>query len=90
MALPSIVRVPSAAIRVPPLTIRVPSSTVLVPPVTVRVPLSTVRVPPPTVRVPPLTAEKALARRGVDRGGHRSRHLDLHAYPIVGANYRGL
>jgi hypothetical protein len=50
----------------------------------------TVRVPPPTVQVPLPTTEKALTIRGVDREDHRSRCLDLHACPTVGANYRGL
>jgi hypothetical protein len=38
----------------------------------------------------PLTAKKALVMKGVDLGGHRSQHMNLHACPIVGANCHGL
>jgi hypothetical protein len=94
---PLTVRVPPMTIRVPRSTVWVPSATVIMPPltiwvlsVTVEVPPLTARVLPPTVEVPMPTAEKALAVRGVDHGGHRSQHMDLHAGSMVGANYRGL
>jgi hypothetical protein len=49
----------------------------------VKVPSSTARVSPAIIRVPP-------PPRYVDRGGHQSRHIDLHNCPMVGANYHGL
>jgi hypothetical protein len=55
-------------------------------PSTDRVPLSIVRVPQILQR----PRQKTIVMRGVDRGGHRSRCMDLHAGPTVGANCHGL
>jgi hypothetical protein len=72
-----IVRVPPALIGVLLSIIEVSMLIVRVPPPTAKVPLSAdrvsssiVEVPPSVVRVPPMTVEKVLVMRGVDRGCH--------------------
>jgi hypothetical protein len=55
-----------------------------------KVSLPAVKVPSPTARVPPATVRVPSPTRCVDRGDHRSRHMDLHTGPMVGANYHGL
>jgi hypothetical protein len=51
------------------------------------------KVPSLVVRAPLIfqcETEKALAMRCVDRGGYRSRRMDLHACPMVGVKCCGL
>jgi hypothetical protein len=68
--LSSIIEVSMLIVRVPPPTAKVPLSADRVSSSIVEVSPPTGRVPPSVVRVPPMTVEKVLVMRGVDRGCH--------------------